>query len=114
MRRRTAFGAVSAQATRRSARVEPSVWPAVQFLLCGGRLPQADDAAIAALSRAQGLPRHGGDVDLSDAARDNAGTPDASVDRAGDRSADPGALARLVACDLYRGTLRAGRQGHLH
>src|SRR5260370_597800 len=44
----------------------------------------------------------------------NAGTPDASFDRGGDRSPNPRALARLVAFDLYRRTLRAGRQGHLH
>ena len=62
---------------------------------------------LAALSRPQGLPRHGGDVDLGDAARDHAGTPGASVGRAGDRSANPRALARLVAFDLYRRPLRA-------
>ena len=43
--------------------------PALQLLLRGGRLPQAHDPAIAALSRPQGLSRHGRDVDLGDAAR---------------------------------------------
>jgi hypothetical protein len=74
--------------------------PSASALLFGGRLPQADDAAIAAVSRAQGLPGHGRDVGLGDAARDNAGTPDAAFDRAGDRSLNPRTLARLVAFDL--------------
>jgi hypothetical protein len=48
--------------------VRSIVCRALQLLLCGGWLPQADDAAVAALSRTQGLPRHGGDVDLGDTA----------------------------------------------
>src|SRR5208283_5804660 len=72
------------------------------------------DAGIAALSWPEGLPRHGRDVDLGDAARDYARAPGTAFDRAGDRSPYPRALARLVAFDLYRRTVRAGRQGHLH
>ena len=54
---------------------------------------------------------HGRDIDLGDAAWHDACAPGTLVDETGDRSANSRALACVVAFDLYRQPLRAGRQG---
>jgi hypothetical protein len=104
---------VSAQAQGLADRVgQEGLLLAVQLLLRRGWMPPSRHAAIAAVSRRPGVPRHHGGADLGDAARRNNSASDAAVAAYRGVAANRCALAgksfedSLTKRQYARGTIR--------
>src|SRR6516162_4443312 len=87
---------------------------AVQLLLRRGWVPPARHAAIAAVSRPPGVPRHHGGADLGDAARRNSSASGAAVAAYRGVAANRCALAGMVAHDVRAEPVLAGGAGGVH
>src|SRR5216684_2083817 len=97
LRRRAPLGPVPTEAARRTGRSWCGLRPAIELLLCGGRLSHAGDAAVAAVSRPQGVSRRGGGAGRDDAAGADGGAGAAADGTRGGEPSDAGALAGVVA-----------------
>src|SRR3990172_4320085 len=114
LRRPPSLRAIPPQAARWAGRARRGRRQAVQPVLCAGGLPGTLHAAVAALSRAQGLPgrRRGGR--LGDASWRDAGE-DAEAPRSARREqANRRALADVVAQGVRREPVLADHRGRVH
>jgi len=85
-----------------------------QLLLRSGGLSQTTHPAVGAVSGAQGLLGRRGGADVGHAARNQTGAGGGAAGEIGDRPADLGAMADMVADHLCRERLLEGDAGAVH
>jgi hypothetical protein len=86
----------------------------LELLPCGGRLSRAGDAAVAAVSRPQGLSRRSGGAGRDDAAGADGGAGAAADGTRRGEPSDPGALAGAAAQRLRGQPVLEGSLGGVH